>query len=185
MPILLQEERNAPRLVQWFEREDEQTLEFIDAGSWGRPITAQAIERQWDYSWQKQYLQEHRSRELLWYGIFSAYLGSQAIGHIEVVILRNIDDEFPEINPRYVGQVWAMLLDLYVVCEQRRRGYGSQIVKSACDIAFKQGADVISLIVGEENRKARSFYRKIGFVDTGLFVMRQGKRFLIIEYRKR
>ena len=184
MPIRLQEERNARRLVQWFSKEDERTLEFIDGGSWGRPITAQAIERQWDYSIQKQYLKEHRGRDLLWHGVFSAYLDSQALGHVEVVTLRNIDDEFSEINPLYVGQLWGMLLNLYVVGDMQNMGYGSQILRSACDIGFKQGADVMALIVSEENEKARRFYQKNGFIDTGFYVMRQGKRFLIIEYRE-
>ena len=184
MHIHLHEEKNAPRLVQWFEGENEQTLAFIDAGSWGRPITPKAIEEQWDYSWQKQYLQEHWSRDLLWYGVFSAYLGSEPVGHIEVITLQNIDDAFSEINPLYVGCVWAMLLDLYVVRTHRNQGYGTQIVQLACDIAFEQGAEVVCLIVAEENHKAREFYQKVGFVDTGMFVMRERKRFLIIEYRK-
>ena len=60
------------------------------------------------------------------------------------------------------------LESLFVRPLSRRRGMATRLVHSLLQAAREQGARKILLEVRESNAIARSFYRKLGFSETGL-----------------
>ncbi|MBL1210486.1 GNAT family N-acetyltransferase [Geminocystis sp. GBBB08] len=154
--VILKEEKNSQLFAQWLNSETEEILQFIDGGDLGRPITAEAI----------------------------AYINQIPIGHIEIIIVRNLQDDHNQWNQLYQGKIWSLCCYLYVVPEQRAKGYGTQIVKQACDQAINDGADLVSLIVAKDNHRARKFYHNVGFTETHTTMIKSGKEFIVSEYLK-
>jgi len=66
------------------------------------------------------------------------------------------------------GRTHAELSDLFVDAGHRRRGIGRQLMQAAEDLARKRGASRIVLTVGADNRRARAFYRALGYRDFGV-----------------
>jgi ribosomal-protein-alanine N-acetyltransferase len=62
----------------------------------------------------------------------------------------------------------AHILNLAVHPDHRGRGLGRRLVESVVREAEAAGARVVTLEVRRENGPARSLYRNLGFVDTGL-----------------
>ncbi|CAK0813858.1 unnamed protein product [Prorocentrum cordatum] len=56
-------------------------------------------------------------------------------------------------------------------------------VVAACREAFHLGASSTLLIVQEANVRARRFYERVGFSDTGKSMTRGGRSFILIEYK--
>ncbi len=76
--------------------------------------------------------------------------------------------------------VIAGYIGVFVVCEScyisniavfpcfRRQGAAKLLLQSACEIAFENGAESVSLEVRPSNNEAVSLYAKMGFEEVGL-----------------
>jgi ribosomal-protein-alanine N-acetyltransferase len=62
----------------------------------------------------------------------------------------------------------AEILSLGVVPLARRRGAGQRLVAAAGELCAAAGGERLFLEVGNENRAARMFYRRMGFREMGL-----------------
>ncbi len=94
------------------------------------------------------------------------FLQSWADGHRGWVA--TIGDEV--VGFAVVSQVLdeASLLTLGVGSRWQRRGIARQLVQQLADEASERGAAVLLLEVRKGNAAARSLYRRMGFVETGL-----------------
>lgn len=63
---------------------------------------------------------------------------------------------------------------IYASKEFLGKGVGKLLYDKAMDVARQKGSDYIWLGVWEENARAISFYRKIGFVEFGRHIFRLG-----------
>lgn len=66
---------------------------------------------------------------------------------------------------KYEG--WGELVSLYVMPGRFRKGYGSRLVQRMVQEMKAQGLSGCYLWVLDGNRRARAFYEKAGFEDTG------------------
>ncbi|MCH2247708.1 MAG: GNAT family N-acetyltransferase [Crocosphaera sp.] len=180
--VILKEEKNAQLFAQWLQSETEANLQFIDGGDLDRPITAEAIAYKWDWNNQEIYLKNQKGRQLLKQRIYFAYVNQIPVGHVETTIVRNWQNDHNHWNQLYTGKTWALCCYLYVVPEQRAKGYGTNMVKQACNQAIDDGADLVSLIVAKDNYRARKFYQNVGFIETQTKIIKSGKEFLVSEY---
>ncbi|WP_375340296.1 GNAT family N-acetyltransferase [Okeania sp.] len=137
-------------------------------------MTAEAIAHKWHWNNHETYLKNQRGRQLLKQTIYVAYVNQISIGHIETIIAKNLQDDDNEWNKLYVGKTWALCCYLYVIPEERGKGYGTRIVKQACNQAINNGVDLVSLIVAKDNYKARKFYNNVGFNRHLLQMREQG-----------
>ncbi|MFF9330483.1 GNAT family N-acetyltransferase [Streptomyces sp. NPDC014776] len=62
------------------------------------------------------------------------------------------------------------VVGVYVRPEHRGSGLTKELFDAALEWAWGIGLERVRLIVHEENRRAQAFYRKVGFVPTGLTV---------------
>ena len=58
--------------------------------------------------------------------------------------------------------------DVGVTAARRRRGLGTLLMAAAEDAARERGARWLGLAVALDNRPARAFYERLGYVDAGL-----------------
>jgi GNAT superfamily N-acetyltransferase len=66
-----------------------------------------------------------------------------------------------------------LLEDVIVRAEQRGNGLGKKLVRHVLDWASAQGITRVTLLADRENKTARDFYRKLGFADSHMRVMRK------------
>ncbi|MCE4610875.1 MAG: GNAT family N-acetyltransferase [Desulfurococcales archaeon] len=83
-----------------------------------------------------------------------ADVGGETVGFIRVEL---VDRVF------YEPRIKALITDLYVKPEYRRRGVGKLLLESAIEEARKRGAGIISAVFPEGNVIAKSFYQNLGF----------------------
>lgn len=62
---------------------------------------------------------------------------------------------------------------MVVTEEHRRTGVGSELIMHAERWAYENGADLIILDMLAANQEARSLYRKLGYVDHGLLLLKR------------
>ena len=55
---------------------------------------------------------------------------------------------------------------LAVLPQYRHRGFGELLIAYGCDIAKKMGSDVLFIDIIDENTLLKSWYQKLGFVET-------------------
>jgi ribosomal protein S18 acetylase RimI-like enzyme len=79
------------------------------------------------------------------------------------VLTYNYDLEF--------GGIEGIVTELYVVPRYRSRGLGAQLIDEIRRFCRNKGISAIELQVGRDNRRARAFYRKIGFRALDRIVM--------------
>jgi ribosomal protein S18 acetylase RimI-like enzyme len=60
----------------------------------------------------------------------------------------------------------AYLAELYVVPDQRGRGYGRELITETMRVAQEQGADYAFLVTSEDDRLAQRLYEAAGFRRT-------------------
>jgi len=65
---------------------------------------------------------------------------------------------------------WGEVISLYLLPEYMGKGYGKILLESVVLELKKRGFENIFLWVLEENRRARHFYEKFGFLPTGDFL---------------
>ena len=71
----------------------------------------------------------------------------------------------PEIREHLPGV--PRLIHLEVLGQLQGRGVGTALIHAAEDLARSSGHDRIALAVGLDNRNARRFYERLGYVDWG------------------
>lgn len=60
----------------------------------------------------------------------------------------------------------AYLAELYVVADQRGRGYGRELITGVIRVARERGADYAFVVTSEEDRLAQRLYEAAGFRRT-------------------
>mmetsp|Transcript_86062 Transcript_86062/g.278532 ORF Transcript_86062/g.278532 Transcript_86062/m.278532 type:complete len:208 (-) Transcript_86062:104-727(-) len=178
--VHLVEEKDAARLAGWLAAESEAVQSAVDGGDFGRPISADGVQTKW--SGMLEWCRTERARELLDHRVFAARRGDCTCGHVEVAVMKSIDLAHNPVNTFCGLQPFALLLYIYVLPECRGQGVGIAMVKEACECACRTQATQIVLIVQETNTRARRFYARIGFSETGVSVEKMGSRFLLITY---
>ena len=107
-------------------------------------------------------------------GALSTLLRKPAFGRVWVaqdrkrlvaylVLTFNYDLEF--------GGLEGMITDLYVETRWRRFGIGRRLIDLARSFCHKSGIDTLELQVSRDNRKARAFYKSLGFREFDRVVM--------------
>ena len=61
------------------------------------------------------------------------------------------------------GMPYAVIENVVTKKEQRKKGYGSKIVKYAIEIAQRNGCYKIMLLTGSKNESTHRFYHNLGF----------------------
>jgi diamine N-acetyltransferase len=90
-------------------------------------------------------------------GLFVAEVGNQIAGAIQFFVRDT--PPFPLLVPRRM----AVVEDLVVRREFRRRGIGQALMQTAYRWAAERGATSVELNVYEFNREAIDFYRALGY----------------------
>ena len=80
-----------------------------------------------------------------------------------LVLTFNFDLEF--------GGLEGMITELYVEARWRRFGIGRTLIDLARAFCHKSGIDTLELQVSRDNRKARAFYKSLGFREFDRVVM--------------
>ena len=80
-----------------------------------------------------------------------------------LVLTFNYDLEF--------GGREGMITELYVEAHWRRFGVGRRLIDLARSFCHKSGIDTLELQVSRDNRKARAFYKSLGFCEFDRVVM--------------
>ena len=60
----------------------------------------------------------------------------------------------------------AYLAELYVIPDQRGRGYGRELITETLRVAREHGADYVFLVTSEDDHRARRLYEAAGFRRT-------------------
>ena len=88
--------------------------------------------------------------------VFALLAGDPAIG-LALLTLRP--------NVWYEGPV-ALLDELYVVPDQRRRGIGTELLSAAEEECRRRGCELLEINVDGEDTDARRFYERHGYTNT-------------------
>jgi ribosomal-protein-alanine N-acetyltransferase len=89
---------------------------------------------------------------------------AEAAGRVTMVIEEDHVQGF--IVGRGLGPEWE-IENIVIASPAQRRGLGTRLVQEWLDLAQTQGAQAVFLEVRESNRAARTFYSKLGFVESG------------------
>lgn len=89
--------------------------------------------------------------------ILVAELGKEIVGLVQLTLMTNPDD------PIYRSRQYAYVNDMVVVERHHRQGVGRLLLAQAREWALAQGAGEIELNVWELNKRAISFYEKLGY----------------------
>jgi GNAT superfamily N-acetyltransferase len=87
-----------------------------------------------------------------------AELGGRLVGTVDVLIAPNLT---------HYAQPWALVENVVVADDARRRGAGRALMLRAIEIARETGCYKVNLISGNERTGAHDFYRSLGFQAIG------------------
>ena len=79
------------------------------------------------------------------------------------ILTYNYDLEF--------GGTQGIITDMFVGPRYRRKGLGAKLIAGICDYCRTVDIDAVELQVTASNRKAQSFYRALGFIESDRIVM--------------
>jgi diamine N-acetyltransferase len=91
---------------------------------------------------------------------FIAYINDEAVGYIRM----KEEESDVIIIKKYKG---IELKRIYVLKEYHAQKIGAELMKFALDFASEKNYEMVWLGVWEHNEKAKAFYKKFGFEDTG------------------
>lgn len=102
-------------------------------------------------------------------------IGGDGVG--DVLVAREAGRPIAMVSLLYtvstaMGRRVALLEDMVVVPEARRRGVGSQLLQHAIDLARVRGCGRITLLTDGDNLAAQAFYRAHGFASSTMLPMR-------------
>jgi ribosomal protein S18 acetylase RimI-like enzyme len=108
-----------------------------------------------------------KRHENVFKNLYKSSIGSQ-------IILGAFDDD------TLIGYAWielrldtvsmlptCFIIDIGVKQNYRKKGIGKQLINKINEIAYKNNAKTISLLVDKKNKNAINFYKKAGFKITG------------------
>jgi len=101
--------------------------------------------------------------------IWFALDGSKVVGFIAGVVRNQTEINRLEIGPHKVGEV----ADLYLDEEYRNKGIGTEMLKIAEEYFKSMECDGIWLSVFYPNENAHNFYKKLGFTDREVGMLKQ------------
>jgi GNAT superfamily N-acetyltransferase len=87
-----------------------------------------------------------------------AELDGPLVGTVDVLIAPNLTHH---------AQPWALVENVVVADDARRRGAGRALMLRAIEIAREAGCYKVNLISGNERTGAHEFYRSLGFEEVG------------------
>ena len=88
-------------------------------------------------------------------------VGNVLVGY--VVLTYNYDLEF--------GGIEGIVTELFVAARYRSRGLGAQLIDEVRRFCLREGISTVELQVSRDNRRARTFYRRLGFKAADRIVM--------------
>src|SRR5207253_2458527 len=88
-------------------------------------------------------------------------MGSALAGY--TIMTYNYDLEF--------GGLEGIITDFFIAERYRRKGLGAQMISVVANFCRKAGINAIELQVTRENRRAREFYKSLGFETLDRLVM--------------
>ncbi len=91
---------------------------------------------------------------------FIAFIEKKAVGYIRI----KEDESDIEVIKNSKG---IELKRIYVLKEYHSKKVGARLMQFTLDFAAKNGYELLWLGVWEHNEKAKNFYKKFGFEDTG------------------
>jgi len=79
---------------------------------------------------------------------------------------------------------WGEVISIYLLPEYMGKGYGKSLLKTAVEELKAMGFETIFLWVLEENHRARHFYEKFGFKNSGKYLENNigGKQLRELQY---
>lgn len=80
-----------------------------------------------------------------------------------------ISGEMREGSPTFQSRLWASVDDVFVSPEHRSGGIGRALLESVASWAREREASGVSLQVAAGNRRARDFYRDLGFREVSVY----------------
>ena len=94
-----------------------------------------------------------------------------------ILVLEQNDEMIGMVNLLFtvstaLGSTVALLEDMIVIPSERRKGYGSKLLKSAIEFANKKKCKRITLLTDSTNTKAQEFYDRHGFTHSSMQAMR-------------
>jgi GNAT superfamily N-acetyltransferase len=87
--------------------------------------------------------------------------GNGLLGY--AIMTYNYDLEF--------GGIEGIVTELFVAARYRSRGFGAQLIDEIHRFCAREGISSVELQVSRDNRRARSFYRRLGFRALDRIVM--------------
>ena len=91
---------------------------------------------------------------------FLAFVEEKAVGYLK---MKEGESEIPVISQHKSLEISR----LYVLKEYHSRKVGASLMQFALDFGSKNSFEIIFLGVWEHNERAKAFYNKFGFKDTG------------------
>ncbi len=92
---------------------------------------------------------------------YIAFIGTKAVGYLR---MKEDESDIPEIK----NHKSIELKRIYVLKEYHAQKIGARLMKFALDFAAQKEYELVWLGVWEHNERAKRFYEKFGFTDTGL-----------------
>jgi len=68
---------------------------------------------------------------------------------------------------------WAEVTEMYVRCQQRRKGIGTALLEAAETESRKRGVDQIIVLTGEKNTRGQGLYESAGYSATRKYVFKR------------
>jgi ribosomal protein S18 acetylase RimI-like enzyme len=101
--------------------------------------------------------------------IYLAQHGDTAIGLIAAILYKQTEEDLLEIVPTRDGRIQELVVDP----EYRGRHVGLMLMKKAEEYLRKRGCEISRVEVFGPNVKARNFYRKLGYEDRVIDMMKE------------
>lgn len=80
------------------------------------------------------------------------------------------NDEFLAfIEVEIVEEDIARINGLAVKPEHRKKGYGKELIEKSIEFLKEKGINIVSILVKQDNEKAKELYKKLGFEFVGLY----------------
>eukprot|EP00009_Paramoeba_aestuarina_P016116 CAMPEP_0201535168 /NCGR_PEP_ID=MMETSP0161_2-20130828/58284_1 /ASSEMBLY_ACC=CAM_ASM_000251 /TAXON_ID=180227 /ORGANISM="Neoparamoeba aestuarina, Strain SoJaBio B1-5/56/2" /LENGTH=201 /DNA_ID=CAMNT_0047940187 /DNA_START=39 /DNA_END=644 /DNA_ORIENTATION=+ len=176
------EDKNPAQFASWLSSETEEVVVAIDGGDFERPITEQSVVKGWEEI--PSVILQRRSWNTLSHHVFTAQVSSEDVGHVELAVVQVQNEEAKNSFGGYCGkEPFALLMYVYVVPQWRAKGVGTSMVREVCEFAVRKSAAVrVALLVQEDNERAKKFYHRCGFKDTGITTIKRDCVFNLFAY---
>eukprot|EP00928_Gymnodinium_smaydae_P025844 TRINITY_DN20474_c0_g1_i1.p1 TRINITY_DN20474_c0_g1~~TRINITY_DN20474_c0_g1_i1.p1 ORF type:complete len:352 (+),score=74.86 TRINITY_DN20474_c0_g1_i1:3-1058(+) len=125
--------------------------------------------------------QRSRCRTVEEHRVFTPHVGESSAGHAELCIVTATDVTHNLVNEHCGTSSFAIFPYVYVSPKRRGEGIGVAMMAVACRYALDWGVSRVVILVQEENTRARGFYARLGFEETGKVVSAGGKASLLIQ----